>query len=98
MKRLQLTGVARTSVSSSASKRFKAAPESEAHSRIRLAAPGYKDFALISHLREAHGITEIMPERAPIAHALFTRHDLALASPRTACPSSRHPRQRKRFR
>jgi hypothetical protein len=74
------------------------APDSEAHRRIREVAPGYRTFALIAHLREAHGLTEVTPERAPIAHALFTRHDIAKAVPiairRSACRHSSPTRRR----
>lgn len=75
------------------------APDSEAHRRIRALAPRYRTFALIAHLREAHGLTEVTPERAPIAHALFTRHEMALASPKMAHQHGRKtpkPRRRRR--
>jgi hypothetical protein len=74
-------------------------PDSEAHRHIDAVAPRYRTFALIAHLREAHGLTEVTPERAPIAHSLFTRHEMALASP---IASRRHalrrpsPRRRRR--
>ena len=57
------------------------APDSEAHRHIDAVAPRYRTFALIAHLREAHGMTEVAPERAAIAHSLFTRHEMALARP-----------------
>ncbi len=75
------------------------APDSEAHRHIEAVAPCYRTFALIAHLREAHGMTEVAQERAGLAHALVTRHDIAkalpIASPRAAC---RHPCQRRRRR
>jgi hypothetical protein len=67
------------------------APDSEAHRHIDAVAPRYRTFALIAHLREAHGLTEVAPERAAIAHALFTRHEMALARP---IASHRHPLRR----
>lgn len=76
------------------------APDSEAHRRIDAVGPRYRTFALIAHLRHAHGITEIVPERAAIAHALFTRHELALALPivsRRAARRHQSPRPRRRM-
>jgi hypothetical protein len=76
------------------------APDSEAHRRIRSVPSRYRTFALIAHLREAHGITEIVPERAAIARTLFTRHEAALALPIvTRRATSRHlsPRPRRRM-
>lgn len=67
------------------------APDSEAHRHIDAVAPRYRTFALIAHLREAHGMTEVAPERAAIAHSLFTRHEMALARP---IASHRHARRR----
>lgn len=73
------------------------AHDSEAHRRIRAVAPRYRTFALIAHLREAHGLTEVTPERAPVAHALFTRHEMALASPKAAHQHGRKaPKPRRR--
>jgi len=63
---------------------FTVAPDSEAHQQIAAVAQPYRTFALIAHLRDAHGLTEVMPERAAIAHSLFTRHENALAQPMTA--------------
>jgi hypothetical protein len=57
---------------------YTAGPDSEAHRHIDAVAERYRTFALIAHLREAHGLTEVAPERAAIAHALFTQHDIAL--------------------
>jgi len=65
--------------------------DSEAHRHIDGVAPRYRTFALIAHLRDAHGMTEVAPERAAIVHSLFTRHEMALARP---IASHRHTRRR----
>jgi hypothetical protein len=57
------------------------APDSDAHRHIDTVAPRYRTFALIAHLRDTHGLAEVVPERAAIAHSLFTRHEMALALP-----------------
>ncbi len=43
------------------------APDSEAHRHIGAVPPRYRTFALIAHLRDAHGMTEVASERAAIA-------------------------------
>jgi hypothetical protein len=58
---------------------FTSEPDSEAHRHLDAVAERYRTFALIAHLRKAHGLTEVVPERAAIAHDLFTQHDIALA-------------------
>jgi hypothetical protein len=57
---------------------YSAARDSEAHRHIDAVAERYRTFALIAHLREAHGLTEVLPERAANAHAMFTQHEIAL--------------------
>jgi hypothetical protein len=78
------------------------APDSEAHRHIDAVAPRYRTFALIAHLRDAHGMTEVATERAAIAHSLFTRHEMALALPimrsRNARRQAGPPRRRRSAR
>jgi hypothetical protein len=69
----------------------KARLDSEAHRRLKSVAPRYRNFALIAHLRADHGLSEVMPERASGAHALFTMHERVLTMPRMSCRRCRYP-------
>ena len=78
--------------------RFRTAPDSEAHLRIKSVAHRYRTFALVAHLRAVHGMSEVVPERAAGADAPLTKHEIAAAQPMTSRGPCQHPKVTSSYR